>query len=197
MKKLKEKNTINLINYQHFLKNNNLKKTQFKLKNILFENQILLKKNNLFLIELNDKENILVPIKNNQNNQSIIYTIKKKYENYLLLNYSFNYNILYHFTKILFKNKIKKTKDIIKARIIGGNKKKIIVSIYGLLISTKPKELFKGKKLFYGSKLKSVKVIFYYKLKYLNFKIKKYLKKKKSILSRKLYVRKTNEKIKK
>lgn len=107
MNKLKTQNFNNLLNYQHFLKNNSLKKKRYKLKNIIFENQVLYKNQdlNLNIIELKNSENIQIPLtvldfKNT-------YTIKSSHENQLLFNYNLNYNILYNFNKIMF-NYIKK-----------------------------------------------------------------------------------------
>ena len=195
LKKNNIKNNI-LLDYQDFLKNNYLKKNKYKLKNNLFENNILLKKNGLNLIELNQNENIFVPNLNQNNNSSIIYTIQTQYENHLLFNYKFNYNLLYNYNKILLEKSIKKYKDLIKVRIIGVNKKGILIAVFGLIFTIKPKQLHKNKRIFYGSKLKSTKIILFYKLKYLNFKIDTNLNKK-SILSRKSYVKEINEKNKK
>ncbi len=78
MNKLKTQNFNNLLNYKHFLKNNSLKKKRFKLKNILFENQILYKNQDLNIMGFKDSENIQIPLtvldlKN-------IYTIEVLYE---------------------------------------------------------------------------------------------------------------------
>jgi hypothetical protein len=195
MQKIQTKKINQLLNYQHFLKNNNLKKNKYKLKNILFENEILFNKNGLNLIELNNYENILLPSLKGFKNH-IVYTIRTHYENHLLFNYTFNYNLLYYFSKILFKKNIKENQKIIKARIIGRKKKRILISIFGLIIKIKSKKLHKNRRMFYGSKLKSTKIISFYKLKYLNFKIDTDLNNKSS-LSRKLYVKEINEKKKK
>lgn len=106
MNKLKIQNYNNLLNYQHFLKNNSLKREKYKLKNILFENQILYKNQDLNIIELKNSENIQIPLtvldfKNT-------YTIQNLYENQLLFNYNLNYSILYNFNKIIFNYKKKK-----------------------------------------------------------------------------------------
>jgi hypothetical protein len=93
----------------------------------------------------------------------------------------------------LFKKNIKENQKIIKARVLGRRKKRILISIFGLIIKIKSKKLNKNKRMFYGSKLKSVKMISFYKLKYLNFKIETDLNQKSS-LSRKLYVKEMNEK---
>jgi len=63
MQKLKKQKINNLLNYQQFLKNNYLKKKKFKLKNILFENNILYNNLNLesYVIEFNNYENIYLP----------------------------------------------------------------------------------------------------------------------------------------
>ena len=195
LKKNNIKNNI-LLSYQDFLKNNYLKKNKYKLKNNLFENNILLKKNGLNLIELNQNENIFIPHLNQKNNSSIIYTIQTQYESHLLFDYKLNYNLLYNYNKILLKKNLKENKNQIKVRIIGGNKKGILIAIFGLIFIIKPKQLHKNKRIFYGSKLKSTKIILFYKLKYLNFKIDTNFNKK-SILSRKLYVKEINEKNKK
>lgn len=196
MQKIQTKKINQLLNYQHFLKNNNLKKNKYKLKNILFENEILFNKNGLNLIELNNYENILLPSWKGFKNH-IVYSIQTQYENYLLFNYTFNYNLLYYFSKIFFKKNIKENQKIIKARILGRkNKKYFLISIFGLIIKIKLKKLHKKKKIFYSSKLKSTKIISFYKLKYLNFKIDTDLNQKSS-LSRKLYVKEINENKKK
>lgn len=106
MNKLKIQNYNNLLNYQHFLKNNSLKREKYKLKNILFENQILYKNQDLNIIELKNSENIQIPLtvldfKNT-------YTIQNLYENQLLFNYNLNYSILYNFNKIIFNYKKKR-----------------------------------------------------------------------------------------
>jgi len=192
---LKKNNTKNniLLDYQNFLKNNYLKKNKYKLNNNLFENNILLKKNGLNLIELNQNENIFIPHLNQNNHSSMIYTIQTQYENHLLFDYKFNYNLLYSYHKILSKKNIKENKNIIKARIIGRNKKGILIAMFGLIFIIQPKQLHKNKRIFYGSKLKPTKIILFYKLKYLNFKIDIHSNKK-SILSRKIYVKEINEK---
>jgi hypothetical protein len=156
MNKLKTQNFNNLLNYQHFLKNNSLKKKKFKLKNILFENQILYKNQDLNIIELKNSENIQIPltvldIKNT-------YTIQTSYENQLLFNYNLNYNILYNFNKIMF-NYIKK-KNIIKGRVIRGSKKKILIAVLGIVFSMKSinlNNLINNKKKFYDRKKKKYK----------------------------------------
>jgi hypothetical protein len=197
LKKNKIKNS-SLLNYQNFLKNNYLKKNKYKLSNHLFENNILLKKNELNLIELNQNKNIFIPNFNQNNNFSMIYTIQTQYENHLLFDYKFNYNLLYNYNKILLEKNIKEKNNMIKARIIGGKKKgrRILIAILGLIFTIKPKQLHKNKRIFYGSKLKFTKNILFYKLKYLNFKIDMNSKNK-SILSRKKYVQEINEKNKK
>ncbi len=100
MNKLKTQNFNNLLNYQHFLKNNSLKKKRFKLKNILFENQILYKNQDLNIIELKSSENIQIP--STVLDFKKTYTIQTLYENQLLFNYNLNYNILYNFKKKIF-----------------------------------------------------------------------------------------------
>jgi hypothetical protein len=243
MQKLKKQKFNNLLNYQHFLKNNDLKKNKFKLKKILFENQILYKNIDSNIIELNNYENIYLP--STVLNLNNIYTVQTQYENQLLFNYNLNYDILYHFNSIIFKNIIQKNNNIIKGRIIGGTNKKVLISILGVVFSMKPinlnnlinnkktfyinkKNRFKKKKFFYiPKKIQPKKLINSYKLRYLNFKIdiindlnlgkkkilsrvsylqeliknhkinKKKKKKiifKKSVLSRKLYVREINQK---
>lgn len=215
MKKLKKKKIINLVSYQQFLKNNSLKKNQFKLKNILFENKILY--NNLklesYVIEFNNYENIYLPF--TLVKIAEISTISLKYENVLLFNYDLTYNILYQFNKIMFQNNTQKKQNIIKGRLLGGNwnNKKIFISILGFVFFMKPTNLnnslnYKKKKYFnknnkkgfYKRKINSTRLINCYKLKYLNFEIsslnKKTLKKE---LSRVSYIQTIlkNQKIKK
>jgi len=187
MQKLKKQKFNNLLNYQHFLKNNDLKKNKFKLKKILFENQILYKNIDSNIIELNNYENIYLP--STVLNLNNIYTVQTQYENQLLFNYNLNYDILYHFNSIIFKNIIQKNNNIIKGRIIGGTNKKVLISILGVVFSMKPinlnnlinnkktfyinkKNKFKKKKFFYiPKKIQPKQLINSYKLRYLNFKI--------------------------
>ena len=109
MNKLKIQKFNNLLNYQHFLKNNSLKKKRFKLKNILFENQVLYKNKDLKIIELENSENIEIPITVLDFNN--INTIQASYKNQLLFNYNLNYHILYNFNKIIFNYILKKKKQ--------------------------------------------------------------------------------------
>lgn len=182
MNKLKTQNFNNLLNYQHFLKNNSLKKKRYKLKNILFENQILYKNQDLNIIELKNSENIQIPLtvldfKNT-------YTIQSLYENQILFNYNLNYNILYNFNKIMFNYK-KKKNNIIKSRLVTGGNKKTIIAFLGMTFPMKTvnlNNLINNKKNFYTKKYKNRKkyknikikrMIRSYKLRYLNFKIQK------------------------
>jgi hypothetical protein len=185
------------------LKNNSLKKKRFKLKNILFENQILYKNQDLNIIELKNSENIQIPLtvldfKNT-------YTIQTLYENQLLFNYNLNFNILYNFNKIMF-NYIKKKKNIIKGRVMKGNNKKVLIAILGIVFSMKSinlNNLINNKKKFYTrkykknnfkhknffnnyKKIKVNQIIKSYKLRYLNFKIEK--NKEKNVFSRISYL---------
>ena len=186
MKKLKQQKLTNLINYQHFLKNNYLKKKIYKLKNILFENPILYNNLNLesYIIEFNTYENISLPFTLIKINK--ISTIDLKYENIILFNHNLTYNILYQFNKIMFKYVLKKKTNSIKGRLLGGNwnNKKILISILGLIFPMKPSNLSNvlnykkknyfnkyNKKGFYKKKINSTRLINCYKVKYLNFKI--------------------------
>jgi len=205
MNKLKKEKFNSLLNYQHFLKNNSLKKNKFKLKNILFENQILYKNQDSNIIEFNNYENIDIPLtvldlKN-------IHTIKTTYDDKVLFNYNLNYNILYNFNRILL-NYIKKKRNIIKGRVLTSNKnnKKVFIGILGILFSMKSinlnnlinnkknnyikkynKQKFKYKNFFYNfKKIRTKQIIRTYKLRYLNFKIEKV--KKKTIFSRTSYL---------
>jgi len=204
MNKLKIQNFNNLLNYQHFLKNNSLKKKRFKLKNILFENQILYKNQDLNIIELKSSENIQIPI--TVLDIKDINTIEAKHENQLLFNYNLNYNILYNFNRIMF-NYIKKIKENnIRGRLMTGSHKKAIISILGFTFSMKSinlNNLINNKKNYYAKKYKKKKykygkflyhfkkinvnrVIRGYKLRYLNYKIEKH--KNKNIISRISYL---------
>lgn len=216
MNKLKKKKIINVLNFQQFLKNHYLKKNPFKLKNILFENPILYNHLSLesYVIEFNHYKNIYLPF--TLIKISEISTIALKYKNVLLFNYELTYHILYQFNKIMFQNKLKKTKNIIKGRLLGGNwnNKKIFISILGFVFSMKPINLndslnYKkknylnkyNKKSFYKKKINTTRLINCYKLKYLNFLISdsnKNLSKKKE-LSRISYIQKIlqNQKLKK
>ena len=193
MQKIKQKKINNLLNYQHFLKNNSLKQKKIQLKQNLFENFIISKNQDFFSIDLNKKENYFLPKdKFNIKKKSIIYTIQTKYENHFLLNSNLNYNLLYYFTKLIFKNSIKKNNFKIKGRILNSKKKNISISFFGIIFQMKSKNLHKYRKTFFGKKFKLKKQVLRYKMKYLNFKIENHLKK--SILSRKAYVQEIIEK---
>lgn len=196
MNKLKKEKINNLLNYQHFLKNNFLKKKKLKLKNILFENQILYKNKDLNIIELNNSENIYIPI--TVTDLKNINTIDILYENQQLFNYNLNYNILYNYNKIMFNYMKKKNNNIIKGRVIiskDHKNKKTLLAVLGFVFSMKSKNLnnlINNKKDFYRKnfnknklkyrnknfsynlrKMKIKKIIQTYKLRYLNFKIEK------------------------
>ncbi len=183
MNKLKIQNYNNLLNYQHFLKNNSLKKEKYKLKNILFENQILYKNQDLNIIELRNSENIQIPF--TVLDLKDIFTIKNVHKNQLLFNYNLNYSILYNFNKIIFNYK-KKKDNIFKSRVVTGNHKKAIMSFLGITFpikTTNLNNLINDKRTFYCKKRlkkkiyikfknkKIKKIITTYKLRYLNFKI--------------------------
>lgn len=189
MKKLVINNNIKLLNYQLFLKNNYLKKN-IKLKNILFETHLLLKKKNFNIIETHKYKNIILPkIKKKKN---LIYTIYRQYENHLLFNYKLNFNILYDFNNIIFiKKNIKLETLIIKGRIVRGNKKKVLIFFFGVIFKMNSLELHKKKKLIYRTNKKKPNIFFSYKLAFLNFKINFF---KKRAFSRKLYVQDINNK---
>lgn len=210
MQKLKKKNINNLLNYQPFLKNNDLKNKKFKLKNILFENHILY--NNLtleaYVIEFNNHENIYLPFTLIKIDK--ISTVAIKHENIILFNYDLTSHILYQFNKIMFQTILKKQnliKNSIKGRILGTNwnYKKIFISCLGYIFSMKPiklnnalnyKKRFNFNKYntkgFYKKRVNAPRVINCYKLKYLNFKIntKKSLKTTKKEFSRVTYIKK-------
>src|SRR3972149_2493930 len=133
MQKLKKKQFNKLLNYQQFLKNNYLKTNKFNLKKILFENKILYKSSDSNVLELNNYENIYLPF--TLLNLKDTYTIKNQYENQFLFNYNLNYDIIYNFNKIIFKNSLKKNNNKIKGRITGGNNKKILILILGIIFS--------------------------------------------------------------
>nr|WGU20073.1 ymf99 [Phytophthora sp. ML-2023a] len=201
MEKLKKQKINILLNHQQFLKNNYLKKQKYKLKNILFDNQILYNNLNLesYVIEFNNYENIYLPFTLIKIDE--ISTIEIKYENIILFNYDLNYNILYQFNKIMFQNILLKKNNIIQGRLLGGNlnKKKIFISILGMVFAMKPINLNKAlkykkkfyfnkvtKKGFYKKKINTTRLINCYKLKYLNFKINNLNNKKE--FSRLLYI---------
>lgn len=209
MQKLKKQKINNLLNYQQFLKNNSLKNKKFKLKNILFANQILYNNLNLesYVIEFNNYENIYLPFTLIKIDE--ISTIEMKYENVLLFNYDLTYNILHQFNKIMFRNILKKRNNLIKGRLLGGNwnNKKIFISVLGFIFSMKPLNLnnaLKYKKKFYfnknnkkefykNKKINATRLINCYKLKYLNFQINN-LKNVKKEFSRLSYIQTTIQK---
>jgi len=201
MTKLKKQKINTLVHYQQFLKNNSLKKKQFKLKKKLFENQILYNNLNLesYVIEFNNYKNIYLPFTLIKIDD--ISTIEMKYENIILFNYNLTYNILYQFNKLMFQYILKK-KNLIKGRLLGGNwnNKKIFISILGFVFFMKPinlnnalkyKKKFyfnkNNKKGFYKKRINVIRLINSYKLKYLNFQINN-IKKKKKELSRLSYI---------
>lgn len=194
MKKLKEKNNNlnNLLDYKHFLKNNNLKNNKFQKK--LFTNSIFLESDESILIEFNKYKNLFLPIASlidlNTIKEKIIYTIQNRYKDNFLFNYNFNYNTLLYFSKLIYSN-LKQNK--IKGRIMNKNRKKSFVSIFGYIFSIKLKNLHKNKRIFYGSKFKSIKRLNSFKLRSINFNLEKNWKKK-SFLSRKTYVQEIIEK---
>ena len=63
MQKLKTKNNSSLIflNYQYFLKNNNLKNNKFKLKQNLLQNNIFFKDQDTINVEFNNFQNSFLP----------------------------------------------------------------------------------------------------------------------------------------
>lgn len=164
MNKIKKLNKINLLNYQHFLKNSSLKKQKFKLKNILFDNPLIYKTDNLNIIEINNSKNISIPSTILKFNR--INTIKTLYENQILFNYNLTNlkaNILYNFNKIVLNYMLKKT-DIIKGRMVHicktkKNKKlnkKLIIAVLGMNFSIKSKNLNKKLRFLFRKK----KIIF-------------------------------------
>ena len=185
MNKLKIQNYNNLLNYQHFLKNNSLKKEKYKLKNILFENQILYKNQDLNIIEFKNSENIQIPF--TVLDLKDIFTIQNIHENQLLFNYNLNYSVLYNFNKIIFNYNYKKKKNnILKSRVVTGNHKKVVIAFLGITFPIKTinlNNLINDKRTFYCKKKlkkkmykkfkkkKIEKIIRSYKLRYLNFKI--------------------------
>lgn len=204
MNKLKKQKINNLLDYQHFLKKGSLKKKKLKLKNILFENQILYKNRDLNIIELNNFENIYIP--STVVDLKKIYTIDTLYENDFLFNYKLNYNILYNFNKIMFNYIKKKNNNIIKSKVVNGNHKETLIILLGIVFSMKSinlNNLISNKKKFYINKFNKRKfkhknffhtfkkirikqIIKAYKLRYLNFKIEK--NKNKDIFSRVSYL---------
>ena len=211
MNKLKKQKLNHVLNYKHFLKNNSLKKQKLKLKNILFENPILYKNKDLNIIELNNYQNIEIPL--TVLNLKNINTIEKIYNDQLLFNYNLNYNILYNFNKIIFNFIKQKNDNKIKGKVIGGNKKKTLISILGFVFGMRSVnlnysinniiynngkkngfykfnklKLFKQKKI--SNRLKNIKIkkiIKTYTLRFLNFKIIKI--RKKNRLSRIAYLK--------
>lgn len=204
MNKLKKQKINNLLDYQHFLKKSSLKKKKLKLKNILFENQILYKNRDLNIIELNNFENIYIP--STVFDFKKIYTIDTLYENDFLFNYKLNYNILYNFNKIMFNYIKKKNNNIVKSKVVNGNHKKTLIILLGIVFSMKSinlnnlisnkkkfhinkfnKHKFKYKNFFHTlKKIRIKQIIKTYKLRYLNFKIEK--NKNKDIFSRVSYL---------
>ena len=180
MNKLKKKKKNNIINYQSFLKINNLKKKKIKLKNILFENQILLKNNEFNLIEINNqKTNFLY---NYNNYMNLIFTIKNKYKNHLLYNYNLNYNLLSYFNFLILSSYLKRKKKI-KSRVLGHlgrRRKKTCLLNFGKIFCFKRKKFFykklkkKNKKLYYRIKRKNRDIVNIYKYKLIVFRIKNY-----------------------
>ena len=106
MQKLVKKKQINNYNYSFFLKNFNLeKKIQNKYK-ILFNNLILLKNQENFLIESDLIKTINLPLITLKNIYlfNYIYTMNKILHEKYLFNEKYNLNIIQYFNKILYKN---------------------------------------------------------------------------------------------
>jgi hypothetical protein len=198
MNKLKKQKINHVLNYEHFLKDNSLKRKKLKLKKILFENPILYKNQDLNIIELNNYENIEIPLTVLELKE--INTIEKTYNNQLLFNYNLNYNILYNFNKIIFNYIKEKRNNKIKGKVITGYIKRTLISILGFIFATKSVNLnhlirniiYNKKKIFNFKKFKMIKnkknsnklknrqikkIIRPYTLRYLNFKIIKTVKK--------------------
>lgn len=162
MNKLKKQNKINLLSYQHFLKNNSLKKQKFKFKNILFDNPIIYKNNNFNIIELNNSQNISIPTTIIDFNR--INTIKTLYENQLLFNYdltNLESNIIYNFNKIMLNFLLKKTNiikgrmvDIVKTKKNKYKNKKVLIAVLGILFTLKSLKLNKYLKYLFIKKKK-------------------------------------------
>jgi hypothetical protein len=210
MNKLKTQNFNNLLNYQHFLKNNSLKRKKYKLKNILFENQLVYKNHNLNLniIELYNSENIQIPTTVLDFKDT--YTIESFHKNQLLFNYNLNYNILHNYNNLMVNYKKKNNNNTIQGRIVTGDYKKAIIAVLGRTVIIKifylNRSINKKRKIyvnkFYARKYKKknkskyeqkkilneqvTKLFISYTLRYLNFKIEK--TKKKFIFSRISYV---------
>lgn len=178
----------NSLNYYQFLNQYNFEKTN-KFKHILFENPILIQKKKNNILNLNEKETISVPNNSIQNLDTLLYSIESQYKNHLLFNYNFQYNLLYHFSKIFLKQKFKN--KIINGRILKNtkNKKNVLISIFGLIFYMKLKQLHNNRKFFWKQKLKFkyIRIVNSYKLRNLNFKINNNQYQKNN-LSRKKYV---------
>ena len=199
MQKLKKKKKYIITNPEFFIKKNNLKEKKLKLNTILFKNNILLKNKNINVIEFNNKNMFI----NNNNNLNLIYTIKRKYENQLLLNFNLDRNIILYFNKLIFKNIIKKY-NIIKGRVINISKKYkyFYIYIFGYIFSIKPKDLYSKKKWNFNLRKNNKKKIIKkkiikkinksYRLRYINFfiNIKYNFNYKKINISRTIYLKK-------
>lgn len=139
MNKLKKQKNINLLNYEHFLKNNSLKKKKIKLNHMIFENPILFKHQDLNIIEFNDYKNIAIPLTVLDFNS--INTIETSYKNQLLFSYNLNYKILDTFWKMMFNNTRKYDNDITEGRILKSDNNKVLLSILGNIFFIKSKNL--------------------------------------------------------
>ena len=210
MNKLIEKKYINNYNYSFFLKNFNLEKKFTNKNKILFNNLILLKNQEKFLIESDSIKTISLPIitlkENNKFNY--IYTINNILNKKYLLNEKYNLDIIKYYNKFLYKNLLNNNQKI-KCRILGENKKKAIILLFsGKKLKIESSNFYRLGKDFYKKRdkyinknnnkyisKKKLSYIFYqkynnvnsFKYKLLNFKIIN--EKNKIILSRKEYVK--------
>jgi len=187
MQILKKKSILNIttINYldtyQYYLKDLNFF-NKFKNKNkTLLKDILLLKLDDLYLLNINLKENYFFPIINknnlyNKNKNNLIYFIqdhKKKMINDMVINTeiinSFFFNF-YNKFKIYYKKKIKINLPYIKSHILKTYKKKYsLIAFCGLIFKIKSKHLYinntKKKKIYNSYLKKRFKIRKKYKIK--------------------------------
>lgn len=183
MIKLKTQKVTTLVHYQQFLKNNCLKKKKLKLKDTLFENEILYKNKDLnaYAAEFNKYGTIYLPFTLKKRGE--IASVNRVYENIILFNYELTNNVLLQFNKVMFSYIFQKKKDlIIQGRLIRGVKKRqqVFIAILGRIFGMKTiylntaldyRQQTYQKRNFRRSRIKPRRLINSYKLRYLNFKI--------------------------
>lgn len=207
MNKLKIKKITNLLDYKHFLRNNDLKENGRRAKLFFYESIFLYNNLDSKTISLNSFQNAIIP--HTVMDYMNIYSIKNSYKEEKLFDYNLNYNWLYIFNQIFLQ--IKQRNSQVKSRIVHSTNrnKEVLLSFLGICFAMKSIDLNnlidkinkrrsshkKGlkknqfNKFFYKQKKKRIKqLIRSYTLRKLNFVINE-----KRNFSRILYIEKIVE----